>query len=109
MRGHEQIIKSRIAGLKPPFVFVNDYPCKTDWFEYRDHATVCTHMDSLSNIDFRFLMGCKVSISAESEARAKELFKRIKDAGATTVAACTIEPLEHALNQAGWAEVWRAA
>jgi DNA (cytosine-5)-methyltransferase 1 len=33
MKGHNTIIASRLCRNKPPFVFVNDYPCKTDWFE----------------------------------------------------------------------------
>lgn len=106
MRGQEHIIAARIGGKKPPFVFINDYPCKTDWFENSDHATVCTHGDSLSSMDFRFLTGLKVSISANSEQRAKALFERIKDAGATTVAACHIQAQQHALDQSGWSSVW---
>jgi hypothetical protein len=109
MKGHNTIIASRLCRNKPPFVFVNDYPCKTDWFETGEQATVCTHADNLANNDFRFLVGCSVSISANTEPRAKELFKRIKDAGATTVAACHIQPSQHATEQPGWCEVWRAA
>ena len=107
MTGHEQIIKARIAGNKPAFVFVNDYPCPTDWFDNDDYATVCTHGDSLQALDFRFLVDCMVSISAESEKRAKGLFNQIKQAGAGVVAACHIQPSQHALDQAGWSEVWR--
>ena len=107
MKGQEQIIKARIAGAKPAFVFVNDYDCPTDWFEFNDHATVCTAGDNIQALDFRFLVNCQVSISAESEARAKSLFNQIKQSGAGVVAACHIQRSQHALNQAGWAEVWR--
>lgn len=106
MRGHLEIIAARIDGKKPPFVFINDFPCSTDWLEFGEHATVCTHGDLLSSMDFRFLTGLKVSISAHSEHRAKALFERIKGMGATHVAACHVQAEKHALDQAGWASVW---
>lgn len=106
MRGHEKIIEARITGKTPNMVFVNDYPCPTDWFEHGDYATVCTHGDALSGLDFRFLFNLRVSVSAENEQRAKALFERIKDCGATTVAACHIHSSQHALNQTGWASVY---
>lgn len=109
MKGQEQIIKARIAGAKPAFVFVNDYDCPTDWFEYNDHATVCTAGDNIQALDFRFLVGCKVSISSESESRAKSLFEAIKGAGAGVVAACHMQCEKHASNQAGWHDVWRVS
>jgi hypothetical protein len=107
MRGHGKIIEARMAGQKPPFVFINDYPCKTDWFECHDHATVSTHGDAIHNLDFRFLINLKVSISASTEERAKALFERIKDAGAAVVAACHVQPHLHPEEQSGWAFVWR--
>jgi len=70
MHGQEKIILARLNGQTPSFVFVNDYPCKTDWFEHADHATVCTHNAELSRMDLRFLVGLRVSISATSEDRA---------------------------------------
>lgn len=107
MRGHEKIIAARLQGQAPSFVFVNDYPCKTDWFELADYATVCTHGKPVTGLDLRFLTGLRVSISATTEERAKALFERVKDAGASTVAACHIQASKHASNQAGWASVWR--
>lgn len=106
MKGHEAIIKARIAGSKPSIVFVNDFACETDWTKYADHATVCTHGDNPMQLDLRFLTGCRVSICAETEQRAKALFERIKQAGAGVVAACHIQRSQHALNQTGWAEIW---
>jgi hypothetical protein len=106
MRGQDQIIQNRMDGKAPSIVFVNDYPCKTDWFEHGEQATICTHKDALRNLDMRFLVGLRVSISALSEERAKSLFERVKASGATTVAACHMQASQHATNQTGWARVW---
>ena len=108
MRGQTEIINARLAGQTPKFVFVNDYPCKTDWFEYREHATVCTHGDMLSSIDFRFLRGLRVSISASTENRAKALFALAKEAGASAVGACHVQDDKPAWDQSGWTEIFFA-
>lgn len=99
MRGHEDIIRMRLGGKSPKFVFINDYQCKTDWFEHHDHATVCTAGDSVASIDLRFVRGLSVSISALTERRAKAIAEACKLAGAAVVAACS---------GSEWAEVWRA-
>jgi len=57
MRGQDQIIQNRMDGKAPSIVFVNDYPCKTDWFEHGEQATICTHKDALRNLDMRFFGG----------------------------------------------------
>lgn len=106
MRGHEHIIAMRLRGTAPKFVFVNDWPCKTDWFEHADHATVCTHGDVVQLLDFRFLVGLRVSISATSEVRAKALLEQAKAAGARTVAACHVQPEKHPCEQTGWCEIF---
>lgn len=85
MRGHETLIQLRAAGRTPKFVFVNDYPCKTDWFHWGDHATVSVAGDPIESIDFRFVKGLKVSISASNKTRAKALFELAKASGAKTV------------------------
>lgn len=107
MRGQDHIIQMRIAGRTPKIVFLNDWPCKTDWFEHSDHATVSTAGDALSSLDLRFLVGLTVSISSESETRAKALFAKSKWFGAKTVAAvhCIPSVLPH--KQSGWTEVFR--
>jgi hypothetical protein len=106
MKGHEPLIQLRKAGTRPAIVFVNDYPCKTDWHEWGEHATICTSGDQLSSIDFRLLVGLTASISACTEARAKALFEKAKQAGATTVAACLIQPNVSAWEQTGWADIY---
>jgi len=106
MKGHIEIIKARDEGKKPQFVFINDYPCKTDWFEWGEHATVCTHGDMLSSLDFRFLIDLDVSISALTEARAKAMFEKAKEAGANAVAACHVQGGIHPMDQTGWTGLW---
>jgi hypothetical protein len=108
MRGHENIIKARMAGKKPPFIFLNDYPCQTDWFEFGEHATVCTHGDSIQSLDMRFVVGAAVSVSATQENRAKALSNACKQYGAHVVAACHVVSGIHPQNQMGWTEIWRA-
>lgn len=105
MKGHEQLIELRKSGRAPKIVFLNDYPCKTDWHTYGDHVTVCTAGDMLSSLDLRFLVGLTVSISAMTETRAKALFAKAKWFGAKTVAACHVQADAHFANQTGWVEV----
>jgi len=105
MRGHTEVEFIRLQGKQPKVVFVNDWPCRTDWFDTGEHATVCTHNDDISALDFKFLRGLVVSISATSESRAKRLFERAKEFGAKTVAACHVQPGVRPMNQSGWCEI----
>ena len=107
MLGHTDLIQVRLSGEKPAMVFVNDYPCETDWFQWGEHATVCTAGDSLSKIDFRCLVGLTVSISTTTETRAKALFQKAIEAGATTVAACHVQQGIQPHKQNGWFEIYR--
>ena len=109
MRGHEKLIDMRRAGKTPRHVFVNDYPCSTDWFETDDHVTLCTAGDDTALLDLRCLVGLTVSVSSPSEARAKALAESCKAAGAAIVAACHVQDDHSPFEQAGWAEVWRRA
>lgn len=106
MKGHDAIIALRKTHLCPSFVFVNDYPCKTDWFEHGDHATVCTAGDVIQTLDMRFLVGCKVSITSPSEIRAKALFAHAKAAGAIIVAAGHAMPRIGRGDSTGWCEIY---
>lgn len=108
MRGHEKIIAMRLSGHSPKFVFLNDWPCNTDWFETGDHATVSTAGKAISSLDMRFLIGLTVSISSEDEKRAKALFDKVKQAGAKTVAAVHSIPGVKPRLQTGWIEVFHA-
>jgi hypothetical protein len=105
MKGHETLIQMREAGRAPGIVFLNDYPCTTRWAEWGEYATVCTAGDSLSSLDLRFLVGLAVSVSAESEDRAKTLFRLCKQSGAKTVAACHVVPGIGPYKQTGWSDI----
>ena len=106
MKGHGNIIELRLHGKTPGIVFLNAYPCQTDWFDFGEHATVCTSGDDLSLLDLRFLVGLRVSISATSETRARGLSGLAKANGAATVAACHIKPGILDWKQDGWTEIW---
>lgn len=108
MKGHENVILLRKAGKRPAFVFVNDWPCNTDWFETGEHATVCTAGDRLESIDLRFLVGLRVSVSSNSESRAKALFNACKAAGVEMVGAVHVKPDRRPWDQDGWVEVWKS-
>lgn len=96
MRGHETIIQMRKAGRRPGIIFINDFPSSTRWGEWSEYAQVCTAGDSLADIDLRFVIGLKVSITSESQQRAKSIMQIAINCGATDVGACCM----------GWAEIW---
>lgn len=96
MKGHETLLQLRAAGRTPGIVFINDYPCKTDWFTWGDHATVSVAGDNLEDIDLRFVVGIKASISGATIKRAKALMQMAINSGATAVGAACGE----------WAEIW---
>lgn len=106
MRGHENILRLRQAGKRPAFVFINDWPCDTGWFETGEHATVCTDGDNLDAIDLRFLVGLRVSVSSSTEDRAKALFEACKAAGVETVGAVHVKSDRAPWLQDGWVDVW---
>lgn len=88
MRGQEAILNMRRAGKKPSIVFVNDYPCDTDWHEYAEHATVqILPSETIDLLDFRFVVGMQVSVSGSTMERAKAIARACKAAGAKTVGA----------------------
>jgi len=89
MRGHEAIIAMRRSGQKPSMVFINDYPCRTDWVEHMDSPTVCVSDDKLEDIDFRFLINTKASITAANDTRAKFMFDLAISEGASDVGCCS--------------------
>lgn len=106
MRGHEHIITVRKAGRTPEWVFLNDWPCETNWAEFGEHATVCTHNDVVARLDLRFLVGLNVSISATSEDRAKALYECAKTFGARLIGACCLQPERAPREQSGWCAIW---
>jgi hypothetical protein len=116
MRGHESIIAMRKQRTTPGTVFINDFPCDTDWFnpgaQYgqvwaSDHATVSTAGDVIQMLDMRFLVGLQVIISSESETRAKALFEKAKASGAKTIAAAHVVGKTPREMATGWFEIYR--
>ena len=106
MKGHQALIDMRMARKAPRIVFLNDYPCATDWFENPgDAVTICVAGDTIESLDMRFLVGLAVSISSPSEKRAKALLDLCKGY-AKTVAACHIQEDRPEWKQTGWAQVW---
>jgi hypothetical protein len=59
----------------------------------------------MSTIDLRFLVGLTVSISSQSEGRAKALFGKAKKCGAKTVAACHFVKHQYRV-ESKWQEVF---
>lgn len=108
MRGHDAIVSMRRAGKRPAFVFINDWPCRTDWAQNGAHATVCTAGDDIALLDLRFLVGLQVSVCASTEERAKALFEACKAAGVRMVAAGHVKDGGPAVEQDGWAALWLA-
>ncbi len=108
MRGQEQLIAMRKAGIRPSIVFINDFPCKTDWAEWGDNATVCVHGDQLSSLDLRFVVGMIASISSESESRAKRIAEICKNSGARAVASAHAVRVNDCRFETGWSEIWTA-
>lgn len=107
MQGHIPIIQMRMKRKAPRIVFVNDYPCQTDWFENEgDAATVSVHGDAIETLDLRFLVGLRVSISSPQENRAKALLERCRDIGVAAVASCHIQTDKKPFEQNGWTGIW---
>ena len=108
MKGHEGIIKLRLAGKAPELILLDDlsFPSPlTDWEEYDSMPTVCVHKDAIEGLDLRFLVGCKVSVTSHNEDRAKRLFNACKEAGAKWVAASHTE-MHGEVAKTGWMELW---
>lgn len=73
MNGHRDLITMRRAGYKPAFVFVNDFPCHTDWAKLGDHPTVSVDGDTPELQDFRFLVGLTAIVAGFDADRVKRI------------------------------------
>ena len=108
MKGHEGIIKLRLAGKAPELILLDDlsHPSPlTDWESYDSMPTVCVHGNAIEGLDLRFLVGCKVSVTSHSEDRAKRLFNACKAAGATWIAASHTE-MRGEVAKTGWMDFY---
>lgn len=73
MNGHRDLIAMRRAGFKPAFVFVNDFPCQTDWAKWGDHPTVSVDGDTPELEDFRFLVGVTAIVAGFDAERVQRI------------------------------------
>jgi hypothetical protein len=108
MKGHEGIIKLRLAGKAPELILLDDLSFSsplTDWEGYDSMPTVCVHKEPIEGLDLRFLVGCKVSVTSHNLERAKRLFNACKEAGATWVAASHTE-MHGEMAKTGWMEFY---
>lgn len=100
MNGHRELITMRRAGFKPAFVFVNDYPCHTDWAKFGDHPTISVDGDTPELQDFRFLVGVTAIVAGFDADRVKRIAtacqahaKRVVAGVSTLIDAYRVEPL----------------
>ena len=108
MNGHQAIIQMRIAGKRPAVVFLNDFPCQTDWAEHGDHATVeIAATDRPEALDLRYLIGTTVSICGTTVERTKSLVAASVDAGARVVLACSLSQVKGQHYSSEWETIWQ--
>ncbi len=106
MQGQQHILAMRKSGYAPDIVFVNDYPCKTDWFDEGLAATVCVYRDRIELLDMRFLVGLTVCITSDNLDRAKRLYAVAKACGAARIGACQTTNHKNPSMSDGWAAIW---
>lgn len=89
MRGHEHLILMRRNGWLCDGIFVNDYPCNTDWWMFTDsHPTICIDaFDAIELLDWRFCIGTTVHISGREVERTRRIMNACKEAGASKIIA----------------------
>ena len=86
MRGHLEVIEMRLAGHKPPIVFLSDWPMDKKWRSPNAAPEVSIVGEKPQHADLRFLIGLRVNITCNTEARAKAFFEAAKAAKAEIVA-----------------------
>lgn len=105
MRGHEKIIELRKRGVRPAHVFLNDFPCSTEWETFADHATVCVDGDDPDLLDLRFLVGTVAHVACLSQARADRFMGACRRAGCSIVAV-TASDRQNGYWQTGYLDIW---
>lgn len=86
MRGHNDLIAMRCAGLAPVSVWLHDQPIDTEWAKWGDVPRVCVANDPVVDLDLRFVVGLVVHIESHDVRRAEQLFSKCIEAGASIVA-----------------------
>jgi hypothetical protein len=108
MRGHERIQQYRMDGHKiNRLIFLNDFPCLTDWPDEIEHPTVSVAGDRINTLDLRFLVGMAVSVSSEDEQRAKDLFQACINHKAKFVIGNHYKGPRVEDIQSAWFQIWR--
>ena len=118
MFGHLPIIEMRKRGTKPVAIFINDFPDSTakDWHEpgrkysetwNPDFPKVCTQGVSIDGLDLRFVRGVTVHVMSERESRAKQLFAKAIDEGASIVGSCHQIPGSRPIDPSGWFAIYK--
>jgi hypothetical protein len=92
MKGHENLIKMRLAGKKPNaiWVYLRDYPnWQFNWeFACPDKPEVfISPKDNLRLLDLRFAVGLTVHIIGNDEARTRDVLSALVAANAKRVIA----------------------
>ena len=106
MRGHETILAMRQQGKRPSIVFLNDFPCQTDWAYRGDSATVNISGEAVETLDLRFLVGMTVSVLSTDENRATAILEACKAAGAAVVAVGCARMGERGYVESTMGEIW---
>lgn len=87
MTGQKNLIEMRMRGVKPACVCLYDFPFDTDWAKWGDLPRVTVHKDKIIDLDLRFVVGMTVMIESHDKGRAKNLFEKCINDGASIVAA----------------------
>jgi hypothetical protein len=103
MRGHEKIHEYRLQGKKiGTLIFINDFPCETDWDLEEGFPTISLDGDDPKKLDLRFLIGMTVTIGSFDEQRAKAIFDAVVAAKAKLVYAAHVDPYRRNT----WYKLW---
>lgn len=87
MKGHNDLIKMRMARTTPASVCLYDFPMDTDWAKWGELPRVTTFDQPVVDLDLRFVVGMTVMIECHDPERADQLFDKCVSAGAAIVAA----------------------
>lgn len=108
MKGHEPLIRMRLAGKVPQSIYIEDHKSlnTNDWHIFGELPCINIEGDELYNLDLRFCLGLVVNISSFSETRAKALLSMAKDAKARVITSCVLIPNAPYWKQTGWSEIY---
>lgn len=93
MRGHESIVATRKAGMKPAplYVEMQDYPTGVPAWSIPEQTVYVESGDNPDALDLLFAHRCVVTISGRDAARVRRLFGAMQDHGAERVIAHVVK------------------